>query len=406
MNGSGNEMTDRDESIGRALKRTLEANGERVPAGSCLDAELLAAWADGALDARERTEAELHAADCARCQAVLAAMITTMPAPAETAGSSDFAGIWSRWRRPALAWLIPVTMATAALAVWVAVPAPAPVQVSDTAATAAPLDKPLVQQGTPPAAGRDDTGANLERRAQPQGRDNKESRLEARPPTDMSSNLRARTQSAPLEQDANPAHARSNAVPEPFAPEAEALAGTASMRGAAPAAGAPAAPGATPAPSNAAPAPAATAQLQAAGSADAIAPREALSGARLMNKVNQVETIVVSSNPSTRFRLLARGGVQRSADAGATWRTEVTGVTETLTAGASPSPSVCWVVGTAGTVLLTTDGRSWRRLAFPDAGDLRSVTASDGENATVTTADGRAFTTSDAGRTWQRSGGR
>ena len=103
------------------------------------------------------------------------------------------------------------------------------------------------------------------------------------------------------------------------------------------------------------------------------------------------EVIVVSSNPSTRFRLLPGGAVQRSADAGSTWRTEPTGATERLTAGASPSPSVCWLVGGAGTVLLSTDGRSWRRVAFPEAVDLRSVTATDQETATVTTADGRVF---------------
>ena len=115
------------------------------------------------------------------------------------------------------------------------------------------------------------------------------------------------------------------------------------------------------------------------------------------------ERIIVSSNPSTRFRVLRGGGVQRSADAGATWRTEVTGTTETLTAGSSPSPSVCWLVGPGGVILLSTDGRSWRRVAFPEAIDLRSVSATDEEGATVTTADGRAFVTTDAGRTWSRA---
>ena len=43
-----------------------------------------------------------------------------------------------------------------------------------------------------------------------------------------------------------------------------------------------------------------------------------------------------------------------------------TGATETLMAGSSPSPSVCWLVGPSGTVLLSTDGRSWRRVAFPE----------------------------------------
>ena len=71
-----------------------------------------------------------------------------------------------------------------------------------------------------------------------------------------------------------------------------------------------------------------------------------------------------------------------------------------LTAGASPAPSVCWVVGRAAVVLLSTDGRSWRRLAFPEAVDLIAVRAVDATTASVTTADGRTLTTHDGGSTW------
>jgi len=71
----------------------------------------------------------------------------------------------------------------------------------------------------------------------------------------------------------------------------------------------------------------------------------------------------------------------------------------------SPSPSVCWLVGGAGTVLLSTDGRSWRRLAFPETVDLLSVAATDQDNASVTTADGRVFVTADGGQSWSRAPG-
>jgi photosystem II stability/assembly factor-like uncharacterized protein len=130
--------------------------------------------------------------------------------------------------------------------------------------------------------------------------------------------------------------------------------------------------------------------------------REAVSSARAATFASALEVIVVSTNPSTRFRLLRGGGVQRTADAGATWRTEATGATETLTAGASPSPSVCWLIGPSGMVLLSTDGRSWRRVPFPESVDLRAVTATDHETATVTTVAGHVFMTTDGGRTWGR----
>jgi photosystem II stability/assembly factor-like uncharacterized protein len=76
----------------------------------------------------------------------------------------------------------------------------------------------------------------------------------------------------------------------------------------------------------------------------------------------------------------------------------------TLTAGASPTPSVCWLVGPAGTVLLSTDGRSWQRLAFPEAANLVAVTATDDKTASVTASDGRTFSTTDGGLMWSRAG--
>jgi photosystem II stability/assembly factor-like uncharacterized protein len=118
------------------------------------------------------------------------------------------------------------------------------------------------------------------------------------------------------------------------------------------------------------------------------------------------EPVVVSSNPGSRWRLLRGGAVQRSADAGSTWETQSTGVSETLTAGASPSPSVCWLVGPGGIVLLSTDGRSWKRVGFPEAVQLVAVRATDEQTATVTAVDGREFVTEDGGRTWTRAAGR
>ncbi|HEX3704035.1 MAG TPA: zf-HC2 domain-containing protein, partial [Vicinamibacterales bacterium] len=107
---------DRDSSIERLLARTLEARAS-APTDACLDAETVAAYADGALAAGERTAVEAHAADCARCQALLAAMATTAPPSAPPAPA----------RRLALGWLIPLAAAAAAMAIWVAVPNQTPV---------------------------------------------------------------------------------------------------------------------------------------------------------------------------------------------------------------------------------------------------------------------------------------
>ena len=79
-----------------------------------------------------------------------------------------------------------------------------------------------------------------------------------------------------------------------------------------------------------------------------------------------------------------------------------TGVAAELTAGAAPSATVCWLVGRGGVVLLSTDGRTWRRVAFPEMTDLSAVFTVDagGNVASVTTVDGRTFVTTDGGATW------
>ena len=288
-----------------------------APGAACLDAETLAAWADDGLETRERTAVEAHAAGCARCQALLAAMVRTLPPP--SAEATPFR-MRSRW------WLAAMAPVAAALVVWFAVPERVPVQRSQSAAV-----EPVAPPVAPPVA----------------------TRAEAQADTPPTSGL-------DKERDAPPASANATSA-------AEAVGAT-----------------------------------RAAGAVAAV-PAPLVSAARLSALANPLDSLIVSSNPATRFRLLPGGGVQRSADGGATWRTEATGATVTLTAGSSPSPSVCWLIGPNGTIVLSTDGRSWRRLPFPEAVDLRSVAATDNENATVSAVDGRAFVTTDGGQTWARA---
>src|SRR5262245_18519100 len=90
-----------------ALRRTAAE-----PSSGCLDAAMLAAWADGSLGSREHAAIESHAAGCARCQVFVAAMVRTAPpAPPPRA-----------WWTSKIAWLAPIAAAAAALVVWIAVP--------------------------------------------------------------------------------------------------------------------------------------------------------------------------------------------------------------------------------------------------------------------------------------------
>ena len=342
---------DRDAALDRLLPGTLAAKASAAPGDSCLDVETLAAWADGALDARERTAVEAHAADCARCQTMLATMVKTMPEPVAAR---------SPWRIPALGWLVPLTAAAAALAIWVAVPRREAVQLSQSAETAVDQVAPLRAPASPAPASA------------------------ASEPSAAPARAKASTESAPQVQSANE---RDAAAPMQRSADLEDRRDLTALD------------------KKVAEAPAAPSPIDAAAAGRREVAGAAPAAARLSAFANQAETVIVSSNPATRFKLLPGGGVQRSADGGATWRTEVTGATATLTTGASPSPSVCWLIGPAGTVILSTDGRSWRRLAFPEAVDLIAITASDGEAATVSTLDGRSFATEDGGQTWARTPG-
>ena len=77
------------------------------------------------------------------------------------------------------------------------------------------------------------------------------------------------------------------------------------------------------------------------------------------------------------------------------------GVATPLVSGTAPTPTICWVAGSAGIVLRSTDGVTWQRVGLSEALDLTAIRASDAMNATVTVADGRVFTTGDGGRTWR-----
>jgi photosystem II stability/assembly factor-like uncharacterized protein len=114
---------------------------------------------------------------------------------------------------------------------------------------------------------------------------------------------------------------------------------------------------------------------------------------------------IVSPDANVRWRINGTN-IERSGDAGATWQMQSSGTSAALNAGAAPSPTVCWIAGTAGTVVLSVDSRTWQRLAFPEPIDLRAVRASDAAHAVVTAVDGRSFATIDGGRTWQASGPR
>src|SRR4051794_33403750 len=106
----------------RLLRQALRGPALLAPSDACLDVDALAARADDTMSGAARAAIETHAAGCARCQALMAAMVRTEPTPAPSAGLRSWL----------LAWLVPLTVASASLVVvvtlarieWRAPPAP------------------------------------------------------------------------------------------------------------------------------------------------------------------------------------------------------------------------------------------------------------------------------------------
>lgn len=112
-------------------------------------------------------------------------------------------------------------------------------------------------------------------------------------------------------------------------------------------------------------------------------------------------TVIFAPDRSVQWRIAGTGQVERSVD-GMSWQPQTINVSAVLTAGAAPSATVCWMVGSRGMVLRTTDsGQTWSQVAFPEQLDLVSVVAGDDKVATVTTATGRQMQTTDGGVSWR-----
>jgi len=341
---------ERDRSVERLLQRSL-IRGDSSSADACPDAETLAAWVDGGLDEREVALVEAHSSVCARCQALLAAVVEASPESSRPASQETWGLSWS------LRWLVPLAAtATAAAILWVAFPSgertdlPAQAKVESSRSAPAPPQ---------PAANADRFNAQTPSPRLPDAVNETSAKAE-----NKTASTRAGA-SEPRKEDAT-------SKDKQEAPRLDTLA----ARDA----------GAPPAPASASP----------------VQPQSALAetAARLRAPLRAGLLEIASPDPTVRWRIAPGGSVERTANGGTTWEAVPTGAGAELTAGASPSAAVCWLVGRAGTVLLSTDGRTWRQLPFPEMIDLAAVQAPDARTATVTTADGRMFRTTDGGLTW------
>jgi hypothetical protein len=111
--------------------------------------------------------------------------------------------------------------------------------------------------------------------------------------------------------------------------------------------------------------------------------------------------VIQTPDAGVQYRIPAAGVVERSSDGGATWQGQRVKANAEILAGAAPSENVCWLVGRGGVILMTSDGKHWKKIPSPAVVDFVGVTAADASFATVTAADERKFSTQNGGLTWQ-----
>jgi len=163
---------------------------------------------------------------------------------------------------------------------------------------------------------------------------------------------------------------------------------------------------------------AATLQAQAGATPGAAIRQETLSdlqsGARnpqalaVIRPAQNFSVLLKAPSSSNLWRVGTGGTIQRSTDAGKNWTSQVSPSPEDWLVGAAVSDTSCWLAGRNGAIARTVDGEHWERVAPPAIAmgadgklpDWTGVVARDSQSVTITSGDGRKFTTADAGKTW------
>ena len=435
MDPRDNEKT-REETLHRLLARNLRL-GLGAGGADCPEADILAAYFDRSLSPAETSHWESHFSACDRCQQVLAAMATSALEPVTVGEPGRVAALAARpatqgpppqprtlRRYLSWNWLVPAVATAAAVALWLAVrPARKPTtQIArQTQATAPmpqmPLEAPkeLAKKLPLPAPAPADRVAT---RATPPSRNAgsqavHEQYARATPATraeaakTLSADAFAQREAAAAPATETRGFGVAAAPPRAAAEEKVEQERVAKKKEAIQVAAAPPRPGASVAESavtqeggkaaagmlaDAKPGPGAAGATQQAPRARALVRNRAADQAP--------QVIVATPARAVLWRVGPGGSIERSRDAGRTWQVQTSNVDADLLAGAAPSETVCWVVGSTGTILRTTNGVHWEKIASPATADWVGVQAQDALHARVTAAGGAIFVTEDGGQTW------
>jgi hypothetical protein len=383
-----------DESFERLLRRTFARD---TPAATCPEPALLAAYADGTLSPGERSGLEAHAAACSGCAAELALLARTADVEPTGAHAAVPRAFRIPWR-----WAVPLATAGIVFVVWTETEPPD--------RQAEPQRSPAVSQ---PAA-----------REEPRGSQDRTAAVAPAPSAAPGDTPRPASPGPAGERKTPAAKPDVDATAErdgfsrlqPRVLEEGAVGGMAAAGQEAPKAAAPPAPAAPepPASGRAVLPQRARERAQEESAETPATPESAAANAELrsMRKVEDnlafsdarkdaaaAHAFAVKADASVLVRA-GDAGIERSDDAGSTWRLEHEAPRQRVLAGACPSATVCWLAGERGLVLRREPSGRWleRGLAIPAS--ITAIAADDALRATVTTAGGTRLGTSDGGLTW------
>ena len=322
---------EQDTWLGNTLRRSPTTASD-----ACLDAETLAAWADGGLNAKAAEAVELHASNCSRCTAVMATMERTAPAAAATE-------TWTLAR--VFRWVAPLAAAATAVAIWVAVPdrstAPVESTISQELKSTEPVPVPVPGSGSGSSA-----GPSVPPELRTQNQHPAPSTQNREPPAEQDQfRDELRRERAPQAQLGG---AAAPAAPEAPPPSAGPVA---APDAAPPPAAAPASPPPVAAPK------AFAADTLAESATAATAQRSALSSATVLTSESPAP-----GNPLIRWRILANTLLERSRDGGKSW-TRTNGPAQNLAAVRAVDADRAVVRTSDKAEFYTTNGgQSWTRV--------------------------------------------
>jgi hypothetical protein len=414
-----------DDPFDRVIRR---AAGRYLGPGPCPDAAELAALVEGTVSAKERTALETHASGCSRCSAQLAilARLPTDDSRPLAAAPESSRRPW-RWR-----WAIPLATAVVVFAVWSEARRElmrAPMRLPETPAVRSdgqapgrslpsqspPAETVVLGEGAkadaPPAAARPEptmsdrneapiVGGARARQSEREdavaeqsvGReafataadsaaansaDTGSAAAKAPPPaSDERKQERQSSSSGDAAARSDRREVAPQAASESFRDQAEADGHSAEADRQKPAA--------EPAPSS----PALPAPLRKAAPSPSAAKVAGIAG-----------PLVIRASDTVWVRVDG-AAIERTTDAGRTWRTERRLELQAIANGVCLSVDVCWLAGAHGLVLRREPSGQWADVSPSAAGRIDRIEATDASHATLTTTDGARLITTDGGRTW------